>query len=227
MEEIRTKRLLDLKYSVAGEYLEQYDSAFEIIPHIGEIICRLFEKIDKNLFYSPCEGVWISKTAKVAETACVMPPCLIMHGAEVRHCSFIRGNVVVGERCVVGNSTELKNCILFDEAQVPHFNYVGDSLLGRHAHMGAGAIISNLKSDRSDVCIKFGNGKTAETHLRKMGAILGDFAEVGCNSVLNPGTVVGRHSTVYPTSCVRGVIPENSIYKNADNIIIKNKSEGE
>lgn len=226
MEEIRTKRLLDLEHSVAGKSIEQHEFAFQIIPHIGEIINGLFEEIDKSLFFSPCDGVWISKSAKVSETACILPPCIIMHNAEIRHCAFIRGKVIVGENCVVGNSTELKNCILFDEAQAPHFNYVGDSVLGRHAHMGAGAIISNLKSDQSDVSIKFGDD-SVNTHLRKMGAVIGDYAEIGCNSVLNPGTVIGRSSTVYPLSCVRGVIPENSIYKNADNIVIKIKREGE
>lgn len=226
MKELQTKRLFDLEHTVARKGIEQYELAFQIIPHIGEIINGLFEEIDKSLFFSPCEGVWISKSAKVAETACIMPPCLIMHNAEIRHCAFIRGNVIIGEKCVVGNSTELKNCILFDEAQAPHFNYVGDSVLGRHAHMGAGAIISNLKSDQSDVSIKLGE-ESVNTHLRKLGAILGDYAEIGCNSVLNPGTVVGRNSTVYPTSCVRGFVPENSIYKNASNIVIKTKPEGE
>ncbi len=224
METIKTQALLDLQHSAAGKYIGKYEYPHEAIPHIKEIIYELIKTIDKTEFYSPCEGVWISNDAEVAPSACIMPPTLIMPDAQIRHCAFIRGSVIVGCGCVVGNSTELKNCILFDRVDVPHFNYVGDSILGYHAHMGAGAIISNIKSDKTNVVIRCGT-QTLKTGLRKMGAIVGDHAEIGCNSVLNPGTVVGRRCTIYPTSCVRGVIAEDSIYKNAGSIVIKTKRE--
>ncbi len=220
--DITTQNLLDLNRSIAGEYLKGFKYPYEVLPHIKEIIFKIIDELDKEEFYSPQDGVYISKHATVAPTAYIAPPTVIMHGAEIRHCAYIRGNVIVGENCVVGNSTELKNCILFDSVDVPHFNYVGDSVLGYKAHLGAGAIISNIKSDKKNVVIRNGDERI-ETGLRKMGAIVGDYAEIGCNSVLNPGTVIGKNSNVYPTSCVRGVLDENSIFKNTGSVIIKTK----
>ncbi len=219
---ITTQSLLDLTKSAAGEYLKKYAYPYMALPYIKDIIHDITASLDRSEFYCPTEGVYISKKASVAPTAYIAPPTVIFEGAEIRHCAYIRGNVLVGKDCVVGNSTELKNCILFDSVDVPHFNYVGDSILGYKAHLGAGAIISNIKSDKKNVIIRNGDEKV-ETGLRKMGAIVGDFAEIGCNSVLNPGTVIGRNSNVYPTSCVRGVLDENSIFKNSGSVIIKVK----
>jgi len=183
------------------------------------MIIKLGEELDKNEYEEREEKVWISKSATVAPTAFIGGPCIIGHNTEVRHCAFIRGSVLVGENCVVGNSTELKNCILFDNVQVPHYNYVGDSILGYKSHMGAGAITSNVKSDKSLVVIKNGYGEEIKTDRKKVGAMLGDHVEVGCGSVLNPGTVIGRNTSVYPLSSVRGVVESDSIYKSEGNII--------
>ena len=176
--------------------------------------------IIKKYFEKRGENIWVARSAKVAPTACLNGPLIIDEDAEVRHCAFIRGNAIVGKGSVVGNSTELKNVVIFDSVQVPHYNYVGDSILGYKAHMGAGSITSNVKSDKTLVAVRFGDERI-ETGRKKFGVILGDHAEIGCNSVLNPGTVIGRHANVYPVSCVRGVVPENSIYKNAENIVTK------
>ena len=205
--------------SVALPYILEYTYPWEAIPKIKEIIGRIAEGLDDS-YEKLGEDVWISRRAKVAPTAYIAGPTVIMEGAEIRHCAFIRGGALVGRGAVVGNSTELKNCILFDRAQVPHFNYVGDSILGEGAHMGAGAVTSNLKSDKSLVTVKTAHGRI-ETGLKKFGAVLGDGVEVGCNSVLCPGTVVGKSSTVYPLSRVRGFIPECSIYKSCDDIVPK------
>ena len=211
--------LYDLEHTIAKDYLAGFTYPWEALKGIGDLICRLGEALDKDAFTETAPQVWVHKDAKVAPSAYLGAPCIIGAGTEVRHCAFIRGNALVGENCVVGNSTELKNVILFDNVQVPHYNYVGDSILGYKAHMGAGSITSNVKSDKTLVTIHC--QPPIETGIKKVGAMLGDCVEVGCNSVLNPGTVIGRNSNVYPTSCVRGVVPANSIYKKNDQIIAK------
>ena len=211
--------LYDLQHTIAAEYLSAFRYPWEALGGIKELILRLGETINKDDFLEVAPQVWVHRTAKVAPTAYLGAPCIIGAGTEVRHCAFIRGSALVGEHCVVGNSTELKNVILFDNVQVPHYNYVGDSILGYKAHMGAGSITSNVKSDKTLVVIH--SDPPIPTGIKKVGALLGDFVEVGCNSVLNPGTVIGRNSNVYPTSCVRGVVPANSIYKKNDIIVTK------
>ena len=213
------KNLYDLEHTAAKQYLLQFQYPWEALKGIKEYILFLGVTLSKDDFLEVQPQVWVHKTAKVAPTAYLGAPCIIGAGTEVRHCAFIRGSALVGENCVVGNSVELKNVILFDNVQVPHYNYVGDSILGYKAHMGAGSITSNVKSDKSLVVIHC--EPKIETGIKKVGAMLGDFVEVGCNSVLNPGTVVGRNSNIYPTSCVRGVIPANSIYKKNDVIVAK------
>ena len=190
---------------------------WEILPSISEIIIELSKNLNKNEFKKIKENVWIHNTAKIFDSAYINGPCIIGANTEVRHCAFIRGSVLVGENCVVGNSCELKNVILFDNVQTPHYNYVGDSILGYYAHMGAGSITSNVRADKT--LVKIHAEEEIETGLKKVGAILGDYVEVGCNAVLNPGTVVGRNTIIYPTSCVRGVVKENSIYTNKDIIL--------
>lgn len=214
------KELLDLTKTIAAPLFEGKKYPWEVLDGIKEFILALGETLPADEFDHPEEGVWIAKDAKVFASAYLGSPCIIDHGAEVRQCAFIRGSALVGKNCVVGNSTELKNVILFDNVQVPHYNYVGDSVLGYKSHMGAGSITSNVKSDKTLVVVKDPEG-AIETGRKKFGAILGDNVEVGCNSVLNPGTVIGRCSNVYPTSCVRGVIPANSIYKDKVNIVSK------
>ena len=209
-------------YPQVAEYLGKFTYPWEALAGISDLILEIGKTLPEEEFDHPSEDVWIAKDAKVFATAYIDGPCIIGHKTEVRQCAFVRGSALVGEGCVVGNSTELKNVILFNSVQVPHYNYVGDSILGYKSHMGAGSITSNVKSDKLPVVIKNGEEKI-ETGRKKVGAMLGDFVEVGCNSVLNPGTVIGRNSNVYPTSCVRGVIPENSIYKDQGNIVIKQK----
>jgi NDP-sugar pyrophosphorylase family protein len=216
---LKTTDLYDLRHSVSGEYLLQYEYPWQALAGIKNLILDLGPKLG-DAFKEVEQGVWVHRTAKVAPTAFLGAPCIIGANTEVRHCAFIRGSALVGENCVVGNSVELKNVILFDNVQVPHFNYVGDSILGYKAHMGAGSVTSNVKSDQTLVVVKNG-GERMETGLKKFGAMLGDRVEVGCNSVLNPGTVVGRDSNIYPTSCVRGVVPEQSIWKNDGRIVQK------
>ncbi len=220
MERLETSKLFTLEHSIAGELLSAYQYPWQALAHIKEFILKIGPTLDPRAYHSPQAGVWIANTAKIFPSAYIGGPCIIGPEAEVRHCAFIRGNAIIGENVVVGNSTELKNVILFDCVQVPHFNYVGDSVLGYRAHMGAGSVTSNVKSDKTLVCVK-GSFGTLETGLKKFGAMLGDYVEVGCNSVLNPGTVIGRHSNVYPTSCVRGYIPEGSIFKAPGNIVKK------
>lgn len=220
---MKTIELFDLCHTFASEYLAQYEYPWEALKGIKDFILSLGTSLDKNSYKEVLPSVWIHKTANIASTAYVDPPCIICAGSELRHCAFIRGNVLIGENCVVGNSTELKNVILFDGVQVPHFNYVGDSILGFKSHMGAGAITSNVKNDKSYVVVKE-SGESNYTGLKKFGAILGDFVEVGCNSVLNPGTVIGRNTNIYPLSCVRGVIPADSIYKSSEVVIKKTLS---
>lgn len=220
MEECKICNLYNLNETIAKDLLEKYTYPWEVLPHINDYIIELGKTLDKEKYDEIEENVWIAKNAKVAPTAYIGAPAIIGENAEIRHCAFIRGKAIVGEGAVVGNSTELKNVILFNKVQVPHYNYVGDSILGYKAHMGAGSITSNVKSDRKLVIIK--NGKEQiETGLKKMGSMLGDEVEVGCGSVLNPGTVVGKNTNIYPLSCVRGVIPEKSIYKNKNEIVDK------
>ena len=211
--------LYDLNHTRAAEYLGQFTYPWEALAGIKEMILTLGHQLPEEEFKELLPQVWVHKTAQVAPTASLGAPCIIGADTEVRHGAFIRGAVLIGESCVVGNSVELKNAILFDGVQVPHYNYVGDSILGYKAHMGAGAVTSNVKSDKQPVVIH--GDRDIPTDRKKVGAMLGDFVEVGCNSVLNPGTVIGKNSNVYPTSCVRGVIPENAIWKNTGEIVIK------
>ena len=205
---------------MARALLEKYEFPWEALEHIGEFVKELGASLSNKEYVNPAEGIWIHKSAKVAPTAGIIGPVIIGPEAEIRHCAFIRGKVLIGAGAVVGNSTELKNVILFNKVQVPHYNYAGDSILGFKSHMGAGSITSNVKSDKTLVVVKNG-GEKMETGLKKFGAMLGDNVEVGCNSVLNPGTVIGRNSNVYPTSMVRGCIPAGSIYKKQGEIAEK------
>ena len=220
MEQLTVKALFNLEETIAKAIFENVTYPWEVLPKIGSFIVELGNSLSDEEYDKVAENVWIAKTAKVAPTAYINGPAIIGKGAEVRHCAFIRGNAIVGEAAVVGNSTELKNVILFNKVQVPHYNYVGDSILGYKAHMGAGSITSNVKSDKTLTTVKTPEG-AIETGLKKFGAMLGDEVEVGCNSVLNPGTVVGRNSNIYPLSSVRGVVQENSIYKNQNEIAVK------
>lgn len=220
MEECRIENLYNLEQTIAKDIFEGVTYPWEVLPKIEEFIISLGKTLDKNEYEEKGENIWIAKSAKVAPTAYIAGPAIIGKNAEIRHCAFIRGKAIVGEGAVVGNSTELKNVILFNKVQVPHYNYVGDSILGYKSHMGAGSITSNVKSDKKLVIVK--NGKEQiETGLKKFGAMLGDEVEVGCGSVLNPGTVVGKHTNIYPLSSIRGVIPEHSIYKNKNEIVEK------
>lgn len=212
--------LYDLEKTIAAPLFDGKDYPWEVLEGIKEFILELGPTLPADEFDNPAEGVWVAKDATVFDSAYLGSPCIIDHGAEIRQCAFIRGSAIVGKGTVVGNSTELKNVILFDNVQVPHYNYVGDSVLGYKSHMGAGSITSNVKSDKTLVVVKNGS-EQVETGRKKVGAMLGDFVEVGCNSVLNPGTVIGRNSNVYPLSSVRGVVPANSIYKNKEEIVIK------
>lgn len=215
----KTRELYDLSHSMAGDYLSGFDYPWQALQGIREQILSLGQTLGAD-YIQPAPQVWVHKTATVAPTAFLGAPCIIGPGTEVRHGAFIRGSALVGENCVVGNSVELKNVILFDNVQVPHYNYVGDSILGYKAHMGAGSLTSNVKSDKTLVVVKDGTEKM-ETGLKKFGAMVGDHVEVGCNSVLNPGTVVGRNSNIYPLSCVRGTVPADSIYKTGGVIVNK------
>lgn len=220
MEQAKICNLYDLNETIAGEYLAQFTYPWEALKGIADYIRTLGETLDPEKFEKCGEDIWVAKSAKVAPTACLNGPLIIDEEAEIRHCAFIRGSAIVGKGTVVGNSTELKNVILFNTVQVPHYNYVGDSILGHKSHMGAGSITSNVKSDKTLVVVKDGK-EEIKTGLKKFGAMLGDYVEVGCNSVLNPGTVIGSHSNVYPLSSVRGVIPANSIFKNKNEIVQK------
>ncbi len=217
---MKTTDLYDLSHSAAGEYLKRYEFPWQALAGIKALILQLGDTLGEE-YTQVSPQVWVHSTATVAPTAFLGAPCIIGAGTEVRHCAFIRGSALVGEGCVVGNSVELKNVILFDKVQVPHYNYVGDSILGYKAHMGAGSLTSNVKSDKTPVTVKNGPEKI-QTGLKKFGAMLGDHVEVGCNSVLNPGTVVGKNSNIYPLSCVRGTVPADSIYKSGGVIVIKN-----
>ncbi len=214
------KDMYDLEHTMAKEYLSQFTYPWEALAGIKELILSIGKGLDPEEYTEVSEHVWVHKSAKVFPSAYLGAPCIIGPETEVRHCAFIRGSALVGANCVVGNSCELKNVILFDHVQTPHYNYVGDSILGYYSHMGAGSITSNVKSDKKLVVVHNGE-EQIETGLKKFGAMLGDYVEVGCNSVLNPGTVIGRHCNVYPTSCVRGVMAENSIWKDNGTVIQK------
>ena len=216
----KIKDLYDLNETIAAELFEGKEYPWEVLADIGDFILKLGNKLPKDEFTKKGDNIWIHKSVTIAPTATLNGPLIIDEGTEVRPGAFIRGKAIVGKNCVVGNSTELQTVVFFNTVQVPHYNYVGDSILGTHSHMGAGSITSNVKSDKTLVVVKDGDERI-ETGLKKFGAMLGDYVEVGCNSVLNPGTMIGRHTNVYPLSCVRGVIPENSIFKNKDEIVSK------
>ena len=223
MEKVKIINLYTLEETIAGEYLAQFTYPWEALAGIGDFIRKIGPTLDKEKFEQRGEDIWVAKSATVFESAYLHGPLIIDEEAEIRHCAFIRGNAIVGKGSVVGNSTELKNVIIFNSVQVPHYNYVGDSILGYKSHMGAGSITSNVKSDKTLVVVKdsYDTKEEIETGLKKFGAMLGDYVEVGCNSVLNPGTVVGSHSNIYPLSRVRGVIPSHSIFKDKDNVVAK------
>ena len=220
IEAAKISNLYNLEETIAGKLFEGATYPWEVLPKISAFIVELGNQLNSEEYEKRGENVWVAKSAKVAPTAYINGPAIIGKESEIRHCAFIRGNAIVGEGAVVGNSTELKNVVLFNKVQVPHYNYVGDSILGYRAHMGAGSITSNVKSDKTLVVVKDGENQIP-TGLKKFGAMLGDCVEVGCNSVLNPGTVVGRNAQIYPTSCVRGVIRANSIYKKQGEIVEK------
>ncbi len=217
---IRTEDLFDLSHTIASDHLKEFEYPWQALSGIENLIIQLGNKLDKNEFSEIAENVWVHKNAVISETAYIGSPTIIDSETEIRQGAFIRGSALVGRKCVIGNSTELKNVIIFDEVQVPHYNYVGDSILGYRSHMGAGSITSNVKSDKSKVTITCQNVKF-ETDLKKCGAMLGDNVEIGCNAVLNPGTIVGKNTNVYPLSCVRGTVPANSIYKSGGIIVSK------
>lgn len=217
---IEIKSLFDLSKSIAGEKLSEYNFPWDVVPNIPNIVLELIKDIDKNNFNLTCGNVYIHKTCKVSPTSQIIGPCIICEGSEIRQGAFIRGNVIVGKDCVIGNSCEIKNSIVFDNAAIPHFNYIGDSIIGYKTHLGAGAITSNLKSDRSSVLIR-NKEEIIDTKLEKVGAFLGDGSEIGCNAVLNPGTIVGKNTTIYPLTFVRGVVDKNSILKNNQELVSK------
>jgi len=222
--QLKVTELYEEGHTLAWPYLQQVTYPWEILSKIKDIILEIGPTLDPEVYDNPSEGVWVAKSAKVFPSAYLGSPCIIGENTEVRHGAFIRGNALVGNGCVVGNSVELKNVIISDNVQVPHYNYVGDSVLGFKSHMGAGSITSNVKSDKTLVVVK-ADGEKIETGLKKFGAMLGDYVEVGCNSVLNPGTVIGSHSNVYPTSSVRGVVPANSIFKSGKGTEIVSKAD--
>ncbi len=220
IQELTVKALYTLEHTKAAVLLESVTYPWEALGKIGETIVEIGNRLPKELYEQREENVWVAKSAKVAPTAYIHGPAIIGEETEVRHCAFIRGNALVGDRCVVGNSTELKNVILFDNVQVPHYNYVGDSILGYRSHMGAGSITSNVKSDKKPVIVKAGE-EQLETGLKKFGAMVGDGVEVGCGTILNPGSVVGKNSNIYPLSMVRGYVEADSVYKNQNEVVEK------
>ncbi len=223
MQDISRTALFDLSHTLAAPLFESCDEPWGALPKLKEFILSLCETLDTEVYHQLSPNVWVAKTATIAPTAVITAPAIIGENTEIRHCAYLRGATLIGNDCVVGNSCELKNCILFDAVQVPHFNYVGDSILGYRSHMGAGAVTSNVKSDHSAVTLH-NEGVKIETGMKKLGALVGDFVEIGCNSVLNPGTIIGKHSRVYPLTPVRGTIPGDSIVKSADTIVPIKKS---
>ena len=223
MENITIENLYDLTETIAAELFTEAEYPWEVLPRIHDFILELGKRLPEEIYEKRGEDIWVAKNAKVAPTACLNGPLIIDEEAEIRHCAFVRGSAIEGKGSVVGNSTELKNDIIFNSVQVQHYNYVGASILGYISHMGAGSITSNVKSDKTLVVVKDGDEKI-ETGLKKFGAMLGDFVEIGCNSVLNPGTVIGRHTNVYPLSSVRGVIPANSIFKKPGEVVQKKEA---
>ena len=222
MEAWKISNMYTLSETIAADIFEGAEYPWEVLPRIHDFILKLGAELPAEKFEKRGEDIWIAKSAKVAQTACLNGPLIVDEEAEIRHCAFVRGNAIVGKGAVVGNSTELKNVILFNKVQVPHYNYVGDSVLGFKSHMGAGSITSNVKSDKTLVTVSI-NGEKVETNLKKFGAVLGDYVEVGCNSVLNPGTVVGAHSNIYPLSMVRGYVDSHSIFKKPGEIVKKSE----
>ncbi len=220
MESCKITSLFNLEETISKPLLLKFEYPWEVLPEINDFIIEIGKKLDKNIYIEKEDNIWIAKSAIVAPTAYIKGPVIIGENAEIRHCAFIRGKAIIGNGAVVGNSTELKNVILFNKVQVPHYNYVGDSILGYKAHMGAGSITSNVKSDKKLVIVKDGN-EQIETGLKKFGAMIGDNVEVGCGSILNPGSVIGKNTNIYPLSSVRGVVKENSIYKNQNEIVNK------
>ena len=220
MQDYRIENMYDLSQTIAADLFAGKEYPWEVLGDISDFIVKLGSTLPADRFEKRGENVWVAKSAKIFDSAYIGGPCIIDEEAEIRQCAFIRGSAIVGKKAVVGNSTELKNVVLFDLVQVPHYNYVGDSVLGVHAHMGAGSITSNVKADNKEVVIHAGE-ENMETGRRKIGAMLGDYADVGCNSVLNPGTVIGRHTNVYPVSMVRGCVPAFHIYKDRDHIVEK------
>lgn len=220
MEQCLIKNMYDLTETIAAGLFADADYPWEVLGKISDFIVKLGQTLDSSIYEMRGENIWVAKSANIAPTACLNGPLIIDEEAQIRHCAFIRGSAIVGKGAVVGNSTELKNVVIFNRVQVPHYNYVGDSILGCQSHMGAGSITSNVKSDKTLVTVKTGD-TVVETGLKKFGAMLGDYVEVGCNSVLNPGTVVGRHTNIYPLSMVRGVVPPHSIYKNKNEVVEK------
>lgn len=220
IEKLGIESLYDLNQTIAKDIFEGLIYPWEALPKISDFIIELGNKLSNEAYEEIVENVWVAKTAKIASTAYINAPAIVDKNAEIRHCAFIRGNAIIGESAVVGNSTELKNVILFNKVQVPHYNYVGDSILGYKAHMGAGSITSNVKSDKTLVTINC-EGEKIETKLKKIGAMIGDNVEIGCNSVLNPGTVIGRNTNIYPLSMVRGFVPSGSIYKTKNEVVAK------
>ncbi len=217
---LKINNLLDLNHTIARDLFINIEYPWEALPKISEFISTLGNSLPESEYTKVCENVWVAKNTNIAKSASISGPAIIGKNSEIRHCAFIRGNCIIGDNCVVGNSTELKNVILFNNVQVPHYNYVGDSILGYKAHMGAGSITSNVKSDKSLIVLKLPD-EQINTYLKKFGAIIGDYVEIGCNTVLNPGTIVGRNTNIYPLSNVRGVIGQNKIYKSSDSIVEK------
>ena len=217
---VKTVNLVDTSHTMAAELFAKYEYPWEVLPHIKEFVSELGKKLDPEEYTEIAPEVWVHKTVKIAPTASLNGPCVICEGTEVRQCAFVRGSALIGAKCVIGNSTEIKNAIIFDNCEVPHYNYVGDSVLGFHAHMGAGSILSNIKADKKNVTIAC-EGEKIQTGLRKMGAVLGDWVDLGCNSVCNPGSVIGRKTNLYPLSFVRGFVPADRVYKKQGEVAEK------
>ena len=220
MENLQIRNLLNLNETISFKLFEKFVYPWEVLPYISDFVINLGNSLGETKFDKIGENIWVSKSAKISSNSSISGPCIIDSNSEIRFGAFIRGSVIIGKNCVVGNSTELKNCILFNNVQTPHFNYIGDSILGFKSHIGAGVILSNVKSDKTNVSVKL-SGKKIETNLRKFGAILGDHVEIGCNSVLNPGSIIGKESTIYPLSMFRGFLDSRKIFKSKNDVVDK------